>query len=176
MVFNLANPYIEGNTNMSSDKKTPSAAAEHLWSMLSQNIKNFTPKFYFSIQDGGSKKVYHYRVTEAEESGEVVYKISNYNTNKKEIDRVLLNELNNNSQNGGKYKKSKNDSSSSSSSSSSSDDYYDKIRRRQQLLSLTYYPTIYGVRNIFLPTFTSTFTPYVNIGFPIYNTPIYIHP
>ena len=57
------------------------------------------------------------------------------------------------------------DSSSSSSSSSSSDLVFTfPTGKTYNDLVLTYYPTIYGVPNIILPTFISSFSPYVNVG------------
>jgi len=168
MVYNLLNPYIEGSTKFTSNKKNASSAAEELWAQLSGNIKNYTPKFYFSIQEGGSKKVYHYKVKENMVNNKVSYTISNFDKNKKTVDKVLLDEIESMVQDGGKKKRKDDDDSSSDSSSSSSDEYV-KFKHRQQsnMLSLTYYPTVYGVRNILLPTFMSSFTPYVNINVPL---------
>lgn len=182
MTFKLVNPHIDGNLIESSEKRTSDAANE-IWSHLSSNIKNYTPKFLFTIQKGGSAKLYHYKVNEKLENNKVSYIIENYTKNKATIDKLLLNELANLKQKGGKHKKKydikdKSDSSdSSSSSSSSSSDEYIKFKNRQSYADnvlLTYYPSIYGIRNILLPTFSTSFVPYVRINLPLYNNVIVI--
>lgn len=163
MTFKLVNPYIDGNSIESSLKRTDDAANE-IWSQLSTNIKNYTPKFLFTIQKGGNK-LYHYRVNEKLENNKVSYVIENFNKNKINIDKLLLNELNK-SQEGGKHKKKYYVEDSSSSSSSSSSDDYIKFKNKHSYANdilLTYYPSVYGVRDILLPTFSTSYVPYVRI-------------
>ena len=164
MTFKLVNPYIDGNPIESSKKRTNDAANE-IWSNLSSNIKNYTPKFLFTIQKGGGK-LYHYVVNEKLEDSKVSYVIENFSKNKINIDKSLLNELTK-IQEGGKHKKKYNIEDSSTSSSSSSDDYIKfKHRNKHSYVNdilLTYYPSVYGVRDILLPTFSTSYVPYVRI-------------
>ena len=153
----MINPFIEGQS-FTSSKKMVQDAGEDIWMQFSSNVKNYTPKFYFSIKNTKDNKLYHFK------GGNVKTQLTKFDKNKKNIDKILLSELNN--LRGGKRVKYNDDSSSSSSSSS--DDYL-SIGHRSNMLSLTYYPSIYGVRNILLPAFTSSFTPYLNINFPLLN-------
>jgi hypothetical protein len=116
MGYILVNPRLN-NSSINSKKKSQSEAAEDIWSQLSSNIKNYTPKFYFTIQEHKHKHKY--------------------------------------------------DDDDSSSSSSSSDEElvftFPAGKTQKNFLSLTYYPTIYGVPNVVLPTFATTFAPFVNV-------------
>ena len=172
MSYILINPYIEGK-ELNTNKKKSNEAAEDIWTQLSSNIKNYTPEFYFTIQKAGSSKMFHYQVNEDIIDDKVSYIIKNYIKDKEKIDKVLSDEIKHLKQNGGKkYKHRKDDDSSSSSSSS--DDYIEfKSRHYPHSYALTYYPSIYGVKNILLPTFATSFVPYVRIGFPI--TPLLVY-
>ena len=168
MGYILINPRIDGSS-LNSNKKNNNEAAEDIWSQMSSNIKNYTPEFYFTIQNGGSHKLSHYVVKESIENSQVKYSLKQFN-NKKINEKALLEEI---KLAGGhkKYKKhgKDDDSSSSSSSSSSSPEMiftFPAGKNHKDLLALTYYPTIYGVPNIILPTFSTSFVPYVNIGIP----------
>ena len=112
--------------------------------------------------------MYHFQVNEELQNEKVKFTINKFNC-KKEDEKILLDSLDSEVMEGGKHhRKHKKDSSSSSSSSS---DMSFKLGRRSSLyntLSLTYYPSIYGVRNIFIPTFITRFTPYINVGLPVF--------
>ena len=71
---------------------------------------------------------------------------------------------------GGKHHRRNRDDSSSSSSSSPLSFKLGSRGNLYNTLSLTYYPSIYGVRNIFIPTFVTRFTPYINVGLPMFRT------
>jgi len=57
MGYILVNPRLS-NSSINSKKKNTTEAAEDVWSQLSSNIKNYTPRFYFSIQDVNSSKLF----------------------------------------------------------------------------------------------------------------------
>ncbi len=158
MSYILFNPQV-GGKSIKSAQKTINGAAEEIWSELSSNIKQYTPEFYFTIQEGGSDKLHHFKVKETLENSRVKYVLSKYN-NKKISDKDIITGI---KQDGGRKKRY-----DDSSSSSSDDEYltYPSKRRNDNGLTLTYYPTIYGVPNILLPTFTSTIYPYVSLKFP----------
>jgi hypothetical protein len=75
MSYKLCNPYIEGR-ELTSEKTSVNDAAEQIWSEMSLNIKNYIPKFYFSIQNNKNNKLFHYKVKESMENGQVSYVIS----------------------------------------------------------------------------------------------------
>jgi hypothetical protein len=182
MSYILVNPLVQEN-HFTSNVNQAGGAAEDLWGQLSNNIKQFTPKFYFSIKDTKKDKLFHYKVKESMEGGKVKYVIKEH---KKINDKLPVDNLDGGgSRSGKKYKKyrkhhsdddssSSDSDSSSSSSSSSSSDSSDSYRRRKSSrnnnLSLSYYPSIYGVPNVLLPTFSTSFSPFVdirmNVGLP----------
>lgn len=166
MAYILVNPRLS-NSSIKSSKKNSSEAAEDIWSKLSKNITNYTPNFYFTIQEGGSSKLSHFVINETIEDDKVKYNLKQFK-GKKIDEKSLLNEL---KQEGGKKHRRRDDDSSSSSSSSSDLVFTFPAGKTHKDLFLTYYPTIYGVPNIITPpTFVSTFTPYP-VGIKIYPNP-----
>lgn len=159
MGYILVNPRLS-NSSINSKKKNETEAAEDIWSQLSSNIKNYTPKFYFTIQEGGSSKLTHFVVKETVENERVKYNLKQFNS-KKIDEKTFINEL---KQEGGKKHRYDDDDSSSSSSSSEEVVFtFPAGKTHKDLLTLTYYPTIYGVPNVVFPTFATTFAPFTNI-------------
>lgn len=160
MGYILVNPKIE-NTSIKSKNKNSVQAAEEIWSQLSSNISHYTPKFYFTIQEGGSSKLSHFVIKETLEDSRVKYNLKEFKG--KYIDeKSFINEL---KQEGGKrHKKHRDDDSSSSESSSSSEVVFTfPAGTTHKNMALTYYPTIYGVPNIIVPKFLTTFAPFTGI-------------
>jgi hypothetical protein len=174
MSFVLLNPHLEGK-KVVSQKSNVNLAADEIWSDLSTKIKNYIPEFYFSIQNSKDNKIHHIRVRENLDNNKVKYNLKVL-TNKKyhDNDKVLLSEIKNSSNlmDGGRRRRDR-DSSSSSSSSSEEEYLYtlpkssNYLKPTTSVINLTYYPSIYGVRNILLPTFTGSFTPYIKLNFPL---------
>lgn len=160
MGYILVNPRLS-NSSINSNKKNDAEAAEDIWSQLSSNIKNYTPKFYFTIQEAGNPKLTHFVVKETVENERVKYNLKQFK-GKKVDEKTFLNEL---KQEGGKRHKHKYDDDSSSSSSSSEDVVFTfpAGKTHKDLLTLTYYPTIYGVPNVVYPTFATTFATFTDI-------------
>ncbi len=161
MGYILVNPKLS-DSNINSKKKSGVEAAEEIWSQLSENIKNYTPKFYFTIQDSESSKLSHFVVRESIENERVKYNLKQYKS-KKIDEKSFLSEL---SQEGGKRKHKKYDDSSSSSSSSSDEELvytFPSGPTYKNPLALTYYPTMYGVPNVLFPTFSTNFAPFTSI-------------
>lgn len=160
MGYILVNPRLS-NSSINSKKRNGVEAAEEIWSQLSENIKNYTPKFYFSIQDSDSSKLSHYMVRESIENGRVKYNLKQFK-GKKIDEKSFLNEL---KQEGGKKHKKHHygDDDSSSSSSEELVFTFPSGSTYRNPLALTYYPTVYGVPNVLFPTFTTTFAPFANI-------------
>ena len=167
MGYILVNPKIE-NTSIKSKNKNSVQAAEEIWSQLSSNISHYTPKFYFTIQEGGSSKLSHFVIKETLEDSRVKYNLKEFKG--KYIDeKSFINEL---KQEGGKRHRHKkhrddddddDDSSSSASSSSSELVFTFPAGTTHKNMLLTYYPTIYGVPNVIVPRFFSTFAPFTDI-------------
>ncbi len=160
MTYILLNPHVPGK-ELSSKQSTVNSAAEEIWSKLSGNIKHYVPEFYFTVKDTTKDKLYHFNVKESMENDKVKYSLKQY---KGKVDeQYLANEVDNEQKGAGRF-----DDSSSSSSSSDDDYLYFPTNKKyyNNGLTLTYYPTIYGVPNLLLPTFTTTFAPFVRVSFP----------
>ena len=171
MKYILLNPSIKGK-KFKSDEKTAEGAASDIWGRFSKNIKNYSPEFYFTIKNVSTDKMYHFQVNEELQNEKVKFTINKFNCEEKN-EKVLLDSLDSEVLEGGKHhRKHKHDDDSSSSSSSS--DLSFKLGKRNSInntLSLIYYPSIYGVRNIFIPTFVTRFTPFINVGLPLFRSP-----
>ena len=50
----LVNPHIEGSLKKQVQAKNSLEAAKNLYKNLSEHFNNSVPKFYFTIQKGGS--------------------------------------------------------------------------------------------------------------------------
>jgi len=103
----------------------------------------------------------HYVIKESIEGDRVKYNLKEFK-DKKIDEKSLSNEL---KQEGGKHKHRHEDDDDSSSSSSSSSEmvFTFPAGKTHKDLMLTYYPTIYGVPNVVMPTFVSSFVPFTNI-------------
>jgi hypothetical protein len=173
MRYVLLNPNINGK-EFSSEKKTAELAASDIWSSFSENIKNYIPEFYFTIKDTKKNNLYHYQVKENLQNERVKFTINKFKSTKIN-EKSLLESVNKDIMEGGKHKHRYNKDDDSSSSSSS--DVVYKFGRNAPLyntLNLTYYPSIYGVSNILLPSFTTSFTPFIRIGLPVISPTIFI--
>lgn len=166
MTYILVNPKLN-NSDISSKKKNGTEAAEDIWSQLSANIKNYTPKFYFTIQEAGSSKLSHFVIKESMENDRVKYNLKQFH-GKKIDEKALINELK--QQGGKKHRRRDDDDDSDSDNSSSSSELvftFPAGKTHRDMSILTYYPTIYGVPNVILPTFTTTFVPFTNVVLPL---------
>jgi hypothetical protein len=175
MSYILLNPYLEGK-KISSSKSNLNSAADEIWSDLSTKIKNYIPEFYFSIKNVDENKIHHVRVKETLDNAKVKYNIKVLNNKKYHTnDKLLLDEINNiKHMKGGR--KHRDDSSSSSSSSSDEMVFTFPKKHQNSVLTLNYYPSIYGVRNILLPSFVGSFTPFVKLNIPIVSSSVIITP
>lgn len=181
MSFILLNPYLEGK-KINSKKSDLNSAADEIWGDLSTKIKNYIPEFYFSIQNTKDNKIHHIRVRESLENTKVKYNLKVLSNKKYHAnDKVLLNEIKNvgDMRGGRKHKYYNDDDDSSSSSSSSSDEVVYSLPKKNYsspILSLNYYPSIYGVRNILIPSFVGSFTPFVRLNIPLVSQNVLITP
>jgi hypothetical protein len=192
--YKLLNPYVEGTIDNSFSGKSPLDAAKKAWSALSENFSNFTPQFAFTISSGGStneSSMHHFTVKEHIKNGKVNFTVAKLKSNpasaKLKKFTSKFNAFQQNIMKGGKEheeddsekhkkkkKKSKDedDSSSSDSNSDSDDKFYDKIRAHKHKSQIDtpiwwfwYYPTLYPIDTVFIPTWTTYVSPYVQIIF-----------
>ena len=179
MSFILANPFLEGGSDITSNEQSRKNAAKDIWMKFSKNIKNCTPNFYFSIKNTESGTFSHYKVSEQiSRNNKVGMKLKRLEKSK--INSKALNLFENNnfgvdsdneslsgvSTGGGdKYKKYdlNNDDDSDSSDSDSDSDTKIKNRRKSKGISLMYAPGIYNVANIGVPIITSNFASVVSL-------------
>lgn len=75
--YKLVNPYIRGEFNTKIKSKNSIDAAKKFYSSLSEHFNNSVPKFYFTIQKGGSSnsKFYHFEVKETRKGDEVDFSL-----------------------------------------------------------------------------------------------------
>lgn len=157
MTFKLVNPSISNQEFTSKRSKANKAAAE-IWKDFGKNISNYTPKFFFTLQNTNDNSLHHFKVNEKVHKDDVKLMISKVKVSTS--DKDLLSQI----QTGGKSYISDDDSSSSSSSE---DFRYSFTTLNNSQMVLNYWPNIYGVPNVFLPSFVSTFSPMVRINIPV---------
>lgn len=176
MGYILVNPRIS-NSTFESSRKDSMQAAEDIWSKLSENIKYFTPKYYFTIQNKKNSKLIHFEINEEMQGGDESNESNDNNFSNKRIKCTISEFKNADNKNVKKFmrelKKEQEgggtkflDNSSSSSSSSSSSIVYNipsSAILPTDLFPLTYFPSIYGIPTITLPTFATSLTPFIRV-------------
>ena len=75
--YKLVNPYIKGDFNTKIKSKNSINAAKNFYKSLSEHFNNSVPKFYFTIQKGGSSnsKFYHFEVKETRKGDEIDFSL-----------------------------------------------------------------------------------------------------
>lgn len=175
MSFVLANPVLEGGSSITSNENSRHAAAKDIWFKFSKNIKNCTPKFYFSIKNTESGSYSHFRVSETVSKNNRVG-IRMKRLEKSKINGGALEQFDNNqlqlesddemsvSTGGDRHKYKKYDLADDDDSSSSSSDSDTKIRKRKSKgLKLLYAPGIYNVSSVSIPIISTSYAPSVNL-------------
>ena len=179
--YKLVNPYVQGDMPTQIKAKNSIVAARTFYKNLSEHFNNNVPKFYFSIQKGGSGtgKYYHFVVKEVKEKDEVKfnvepYTLSNDQENIKNFESKLKIFKSKYDQAGGKKKGSKKGSKKtkklddSDSDLDSSEDFYRRAQTYRPVVTPPLYywwydPSIYKLNSVFIPTFYSYVTPYLEI-------------
>ena len=194
--YKLINPYIKGEFESKVEGNNSVEAAKTFYKNLSEHFNNNVPKFYFTIQKGGSKgKFYHFEVKEKKTNDEVNYSIKPYKI--KDEDSAVEQFVENFNKfkgrfNGGapkrknsKGKKSSRRSSKTKSkkydSSESSEDSYDFYREAKSYVPVTsqplyymyYDPLVYRLDSVYIPTFYQYAQPYWEIASYSYKLPAY---
>jgi len=172
----LVNPHIEGNFKNKITAKNSVDAARNFYKGLSKHFNNAVPKFYFTIQKGGSGKGkhYHFKVKEQRKEDDVSFTLEPYEVvggaNIENFTTKLENFKNKFAQDGGK-KKSKRSKKrvDSSESSESSDNYrressYTPVIYNQPISYWWYDPSIYRLDSYYVPTFYAYVTPVIQIA------------
>jgi hypothetical protein len=181
--YNLVNPFIKGDLKTTVKANNSVEAARILYSNLSEHFNNNVPKFYFTIQKGksGEGKLYHFKVSEQKNGDEVDFSIRPYsipNSSKveSEFKGKLINFKSKIEENkvGGKSKAKKimrkktMDNDNKDIFEDDSDDFYKMARSyvpviNQPIHYFWYDPSIFKLDSVFIPTFYSYVTPFVEI-------------
>lgn len=177
----LVNPHIQGKFKTSIKATNSINAAKKLYRSLSEHFNNNVPKFFFTIQKGssGKGKYYHFKVTEKRTKEDIDYNLEQHsftgenNANKKFGKRLSkfknkINKIGGKKKSKKSRKKSKKDDSSDSSDSSISSDDYSRTHYTVPYLDYPIYhwwydPYVYNLDYVYVPTFYSYLTPYVEI-------------
>ena len=183
--YKLINPYIKGEFESKIEGNNSVEAAKTFYKNLSEHFNNNVPKFYFTIQKGGSKgKFYHFEVKEKKKEDEVNYSIKPYELKEDETATEQYIENFNkfkgrfNGNGGAKRKGSKGKKSSKrkskrdESSSESSEDSYDFYREAKSYVPVTnqplyymyYDPLVYRLDSVYIPTFYQYAQPYWEVA------------
>ena len=173
----LVNPHIEGAFARKIKAENSRDASNTFYKSLSEHFNNSVPSFHFTIQKGssGDGKLYHFEVKESRKKKEVTFSI-NPMTLTGEVESVkrfrknLENFKSKFNQEGGKHKKhhKKRKDDDSSSSSDSDSDFYVKAKNSYNTTQPIYYwwydPYLYGLDYLYVPTFYSYVTPYIELN------------
>ena len=175
--YTLQNPHILGNFKNQIKAKDSVEAAKQFYTNLSQHFNNAVPAFHFTIQKGGSGKgkYYHFKVSEKRTENKVTFKItpmSDIDTSHEGMSPFLekLDKFKAKMEQGGGKKKRRKSKKydDSDDSDSDSDDFYNSIRTYRPANHPIYYwwydPYIYKLDSLYIPTFYSYITPYIELG------------
>ena len=172
----LVNPYISGEFESTIKANNSNEAAKMFYNSISEHFNNAVPKFYFSIQKGGSGtgKYYHYRSIEKRKKDDVSFLIKPYTIkgeNMTSFEKRLTQFKQKDIQNGGKKhsKKHSKDSSDSDSSSESDSEIFSVSQTyipsfNQPIYYWWYDPLVYNLKSFYIPTFYSYVTPIIEIS------------
>lgn len=174
--YHLINPCITGEFNTDYSGNTPLEAANSFWDTLSNHITNNVPTFAFTME-GTDGRLHHFMVEE---------KVSKKNTHDGKIniselslgltaDKIsafkdMCGKANRKIGGAHKHRYKDNDDSSSDDEINDDDSVLDKklnlLKFRnvsQPIPYVWYYPAIYEIKNIYIPTFKIPLTPYVEL-------------
>ena len=171
--YKLVNPYIKGEFETKIGAKNSVEAAKTFYKNLSEHFNNNVPKFYFTIQKGGSGKgkFYHFEVKEKKVNDSVDYTIKPFEIKGEEeaMNQYLENfehfkgRFNGGAKRKGSRKGSKKSSRRSSRHlddeiSSESDDFYREAKSYVPVASSPFYymyydPLLYKVDSVFIPAY-----------------------
>lgn len=181
--YKIVNPYVEGEFDriVSATKKID--AANKAWNSLSKYMNNEIPQFGFSLQNVSNDSIYHFVVNEKYENDGVKYDISEKKLKNDSIKSFLndINKFNEVQQGGSNSKRYKNYDGEDDDNIDfdeddilDKDDYhkykkmYERIKKQKNaknkgIVYWWYNPLIYKLDSVFIPTFISSVTPYIQL-------------
>lgn len=187
-LYRLVNPHIEGDMKTSIKSKNSVAAARSLYKNLSEHFSNSVPKFYFTIQKGGSGKGKYYHFLVKEKKGaddEIKFNIESYNPDNesslvKNFESKLSTFKNKFTQAGGKGRKGKKGSKKSrkydddddfgnDDDLDSSEEIYVAAKNYRPLITSPFYywwydSKLYNLKSVFVPPVYPYLTPIFEIA------------
>jgi len=183
VTFKLIEPFIKGSIDLTekannSEPESRLKVAQELWKRISASIKGNIPKFMFTIMDIDGQKYYAFEVTEniIDKSGEGVasFKVRELGEVPEKIMKKIqkkqekLSKKQQTEQKGGHHHH-KHDEEEDDSSSTTTSEYYLSSERYtdQPIVYFWYSPDLYKnlfkVEQVYIPTFTYTYPPYINL-------------
>ena len=186
----LVNPHIEGSLKTKVKAKNSLEAAKNLYKNLSEHFNNSVPKFYFTIQKGGSGegKYYSFKVKETRNDNTVDFSlepvvIQNEKNVYSKFKKNLSKFKSGLEQKGGakkrKPKKTKkdpyDDDEDDDEDFMKGDDFYDSDKKGKSTQSYYasnsyspiyhyyYDPYLYSMNTFYVPTFYSYLSPFISI-------------
>lgn len=196
--YKLVNPYIKGEFETKVGAKNSVEAAKTFYKNLSEHFNNNVPRFYFTIQKGGSGKgkFYHFEVKEKKVNDSVDYTIKPFEI--KGEDEAMKHYLANfdkfkgrfnggagNHGRKGSRKGSKKGSKRSSRHSldddfsSDSEDFYREAKSYVPVASSPFYymyydPLLYKVDSVFIPAYYSYVSAFSEINTSLGTMTVYM--
>jgi hypothetical protein len=178
--FQLINPYLKGDIDRTFSGKSQHDAAQNAWDSLSSHFTNNVPKFAFTLESVGDHSLHHFVVRERTRDNTVNYTLEELSSPNQSILRKFTKKISQLKKNktfsdsdslaGGKRKKTKKSKRDDSSSSNDSDDeLYNRMKTMvnnpysSPILYWWYSPLVYNLDYVYIPTFTSPLSPYVEI-------------
>lgn len=173
--YHLVNPHIEGNFKSKVKAMNSNEAANLFYKNLSEHFNNSVPSFHFTIQKGssGSGKYYHFKVKENRKANQVSFSVKPMEIKGLDMDSFrskLDNFKTKIAQGGGEKSKSKKQSKDDDDSDwdDSSEEFYSRAKSYVPVTQPIYYwwydPSLYRLDSIFIPTFYSYITPYIELS------------
>lgn len=176
--YQLVNPYVKGTVKTEYGANDVLDAAQQAWTSISNNFTNDLPKFAFTLERSGDRKLFHFVVREERngKSADVVIEPLNL-PNVKKSNKHLKSQLKKldaiQSQTGGEKGKDKdkekaNEKDEDDSSDDDDDDVDEKMLKKvinkinysQPIAYWWYSPLIYELNTLYTPTFVTNVIPY----------------
>ncbi len=187
--YKLVNPYIKGEFETKLSAKNSVEAAKTFYKNLSEHFNNNVPRFYFTIQKGGSGKgkFYHFEVKEKKVNDSVDFTIKPFEIKGEDeaMKQYLENfdhfkgRFNGGAKRKGSRKSSRRSSRRSDDISSDSDDFYREAKSYVPVTSSPFYymyydPLLYKVDSVFIPTYYAYVSPFSEINTRLGTMTVYL--
>lgn len=169
--YTVVNPFMVGKFETTYEGSDAMDAAQKFWTKFSTKLTNNLPLFSFTIKDIKTDKLHHFDVKEQMTGGGVkteltekalVLSSSAVNKLNEEVSRL-------NKQYGGR--KSNDDSSSSEDTDYKIIKKFNKLNKLNfpqpygPIVYFKYFPGLYGMEDIYIPTFIAPVIPYIELNF-----------